>query len=83
MNDSKWLWKVEGSVIFLNYGAYWLQEVLHLSNIAWPQQPLTEKVLISVKNWIFDDIFYKKGPVLVILVPGMIQPSGSVILLMK
>ena len=53
------------------------------SNIGWPQQPLTEKVLISVKNWIFDDTFYKKGPVLVILVPGMIQPSGSVIFLMK
>ena len=43
----------------------------------------TEKVLISVKNWIFDDTFYKKGPVLVILVPGMIQPSGSVIFVMK
>ena len=32
---------------------------------------------ISVKNWIFDDPFHKKGPVLVILVPGMIQPLGS------
>ena len=53
------------------------------NNIGWPQQPLTEKVLISVKNWIFDDTFYKKGPVLVILVPGMIQLSESVILLMK
>ena len=27
--------------------------------------------------WIFDDTFYKKGPVLVILVPGMIQLLGS------
>ena len=53
------------------------------SNIGWPQQPPTEIVLISVKNWIFDDPFHKKGPVLVILVPGMIQPSGSVIFLMK
>ena len=35
-------------------------------------------MLISVKIWIFDDTFYKKGPVLVILVPGMIQPSGLV-----
>jgi len=38
---------------------------------------------ISVKNWIFDDPFHKKGPVLVILVPGMIQPSQSVMFLMK
>jgi hypothetical protein len=28
-----------------------------------------------VKNWIFDDLFHKKGPVLVILVPGVIKPS--------
>jgi hypothetical protein len=27
---------------------------------------------ISMKNWIFDDPFHKKGPVLVDLVPGMI-----------
>ena len=53
------------------------------NDFGWPQQPLTEKVLISVKNWIFDDTFYKKGPILVILVPGMIQPSESVIFLMK
>ena len=52
-------------------------------NIGWPQQPLTEIVLISVKNWIFDDPFHKKGPVMVILVPGMIQPSQSVMFLMK
>ena len=38
---------------------------------------------ILVTTWIFDDPFYKKGPLLVILVPGMIQPSGSVIFLMK
>ena len=30
---------------------------------------------ISVKNWIFDDPFHQKGPVLVILVPGVIKPS--------
>jgi hypothetical protein len=29
-----------------------------------------------VKIWIFDDLFHKRGPVLVILVPGMIQTSG-------
>ena len=28
-----------------------------------------------VKNWIFDDLFNKKGTVLVFLVPGMIQLS--------
>ena len=52
-------------------------------------QPVFEKVVsaglsslglkgyqILVKNWIFDDPFHKKGQVLVILVPGMIQPSG-------
>ena len=38
---------------------------------------------ILVKNWIFDDPFHKKGPLLVILVPGMIQSSGSAIFLMK
>ena len=32
------------------------------NSIHWPQQPLTEKVLKSVKNWIFDDLFHKKGP---------------------
>ena len=53
------------------------------SNIGWPQQPPTEIVLISVKNWIFDGPFPKKGPVLVILVTGMIQPSQSVIFFMK
>jgi hypothetical protein len=31
-----------------------------------------------VKNWNFDDPFHKKGPLMVIFVPGMIQPSGSV-----
>ena len=33
---------------------------------------------ISVKNWIFDDPFHKKGLVLVNWVPGMIKPSGLV-----
>ena len=31
---------------------------------------------MSVKNWIFDDSFHKKGPVLVILVPEMVKSSG-------
>ena len=53
------------------------------STIGWPQQPQTDIVLISVKKWIFDDPFHKQGPVLIIFVPGMIQPSGSVNFLMK
>ena len=44
------------------------------NDIGWPQQPPTETVLISVKNLIFDDSFHKKGPVLVILESGVIQP---------
>ena len=32
---------------------------------------------ILVKNWIFDDPFHKKLPILVIMVPVMIRPSGS------
>ena len=34
------------------------------NNIGWPQQPLTEKVLISLKYWISNDTFYKKEPLL-------------------
>ena len=34
------------------------------SNIGWPQQPLAEKVLKSVKNWIFDDEFHKNWQLL-------------------
>ena len=53
------------------------------NSIGWPQQPLTERVSDISENWIFDDLFHKKGPLLVSLVPGMIQPSGSVNILMK
>ena len=38
---------------------------------------------ILVRQWIFVDPIHKKGPLLVILVPGIIQPSGSVNFLMK
>ena len=31
-----------------------------------------------MKNWIFDDSFHNKGPVLVIFVPEMIKSSGWV-----
>ena len=34
-------------------------------------------------NWVFDDPFHKKGPVLVILVPGKIKPSVPVSSLRK
>ena len=47
------------------------------SNIGWPQQPQTERVSDFSKNWIFENPFHKKGPVLVILVPEMIQSLGS------
>ena len=49
------------------------------SNIGCPEQPPTEKVLKSEKIWIFDDPFHKNGPVLVILVQGIIQsgPGSS------
>ena len=53
------------------------------NDVGWPQQPPTEIVLILVKNWIFDGPFPQKGPVLVILVPWLIQPSQSVIFFMK
>ena len=42
-----------------------------------------KKYQTSVKRWILDDPFHKKGLVLVIWVLGMIKPSGSVIFLMK
>ena len=46
-------------------------------------QPPTERVSYISAKWNFDDPFHKKGPVLVIWVPGMIQASGSVKILMK
>ena len=53
------------------------------NNIHWPQQPPTARVYYISKKWIFDDPFHKKGPVLIILVPGMIQQSRSGRKLMK
>ena len=47
------------------------------SNTSRPQQPPTERVSYISEKWNFDDPFHKKGPILVILVPGMIHPSGS------
>ena len=42
-----------------------------------PQRPPSERVPYISENWIFNDPFHKKLPVLVILVPVMIRPSGS------
>ena len=55
---------------------YVLSTSFQKNDIGWPQQPLEEEYQISVKNWIFDDPFHKMGP-------GMFQPSGSVIFLIK
>ena len=44
---------------------------------------LQKEYQILVKNWIFDDLFHKKGLVLVFWVLGMIKQSGPVICLMK
>ena len=83
---------VEGSIILKNYGAQWLQEVWKFVFHQLVSKKITSAGLnslqqkeyqISVKNWIFDDPFHKKGLVLVIWVLGMIKPSGSVDFLMK
>ena len=74
------LWSIAGSGgldIWVSVISLWK------SNICRPQQPPTERYQISVKNWNFDDPFHKKGLVLVIWVPGMIQLSGSVNALMN
>jgi hypothetical protein len=76
----------------LNYGSQWRQEVWKFVF----HQPVFKKITsaglnshqqkeyqISVKNWIFDDPFNKKGLVLVIWVLGMIKPSGRVDFLKK
>ena len=69
------LWSIAGSGGL----ELWVSVIsLWKSNICGPQQPPIERYWISVKNWNFDDPFHKKGLVLVIWVPGMIQPSGSV-----
>ena len=74
------LWSIAGSgglEIWVSAISFWK------SNICWPQQPPTERYPISVKNWNFEYPFNKKGLVLVIWVPGMIQPSGSINVLMN
>ena len=51
------------------------------SCIGWPQQPLTERISDISEKLGFWWSIPKKGESLVILVPGKIQPSGSVIFL--
>ena len=82
----------ESFFFFMNYGGWWVQEVLPFEF----HQPVFKKVTLSdlnslrqkryqilVKNWISDDPSHKKGQVSVILVLGMIQPSGPGIFLLK
>ena len=78
--------------IRINNSIYWIMVPSGLDISSTNFQKLTSAGLnslrqkvyqISVKNWIFDDTFEKKGLVLVILVLRMIKPSGSVKILMK
>ena len=68
--DELWCLAASGGLEFCVSSTSFLK-----SNMGWPQQPLQEEYQISVKNWIFDDLFHKKG-VLVIWVLGMIKLSG-------
>ena len=62
----------------------WVSQIsFQKNNIGCPQQPPAEKMLKSVKIWIFDHLFHKNGPVLVILVPRIIKAADLVIFLMK
>ena len=92
MYKVNWLWQIQRLIFLISYLWLHVQEVITFGFY----QPVKKKVTlaglnslwqrgyqISVKNRIFDDPFYRKGPLLVILVPGMIQPSGSVKNLMK
>ena len=75
-----WLVGLRGFTIWV------LSTSFQKSSIGWPQQPPTEKVPDISKKldfWCIQYPFHKKGQVLVILVPRMIQPSGSVNFLMK
>ena len=68
----RWFWNAE-------IGNFWVPQPFFKKITSAGLNSLRQKESqILVKNWIFDNPFHKKGPVLVILVPGMIQPSGSV-----
>ena len=86
------LWQIDRLSFSISYLRWPIQEVMTFGFY----QPVFKKVIlaglnslwqkgcqISVKNWIFDDPFYKKGLILIIWVLRMIKPSGSIIFLMK
>ena len=92
MDFMNWLWRIKICKLDLVWRWFWNAEIGNF----WVPQLFSKKVTsvglnslqqkgyqISVKIWIFDDPFHKKEPLLVILVPGMIQPSGSAIFSMK
>ena len=81
MDFMNWLWQIKICKLDLVWRWFWNAEIGNF----WVPQLFSKKVTsvglnslqqkgyqISVKNWIFDDPFHEKGPVLVILVPGMI-----------
>ena len=88
----KWLWQIEIWQLDFAWRYLYIPEVWKFEF----HQPRFRKLAkaglnslrqkgyhISVKIWIFDDPFHKKGPVLVILRPLMINPSNSVSSLRK
>ena len=81
MDFMNWLWRIKICKLDLVWRWFWNAEIGNF----WVQQLFFKKVTsaglnslrqkgyqISVKNCIFDNPFHEKGPVLVILVPGMI-----------
>ena len=67
-----WLWWIKICKLDLVWRWFWNAEIGNF----WVAQPFKKNSLrqkgyqLSVENWIFDDPFYKKGPVLVVLLPG-------------
>ena len=93
MHKVNWLWQMKRWLRFsISYLRWPIQEVM---SFGFYQRVFKKVILagfnslrqkgcqISVKNWIFDDPFYKKGQVLIIWVLRTIKPSGSVIFLMN
>ena len=81
MDFMNWLWQIKICKFDLVWRWFWNTEIGNF----WVPQLFSKKVTsvglnslqqkgyqISVKNWIFDDPFHEKGPVLVITVPGII-----------
>ena len=92
MNKVNWLWQMDRLRFWISYLRWPIQEVMTFGfyqtvfkkvTLAGLNSLWQKECQISVKNWIFDDLFHKKGLELVIWVLGMIKPSESVIFLMK